>query len=113
MTNPKLISEGVELTEKKNEIFGTLKLKNIDWRRACKFLLNCINQIKELHFKNRHIIYPSKSLISRFSDIDDKCYFVLMRNILTIFYCNVVNKFWIDFADFIFNLMNINYCFTI
>ncbi len=29
------------------------------------------------------------------------------------FYCNVVNKFWSDLADFIFNLMNINYGFTL
>ncbi len=42
--------------------------------------------------------------------------FVIMRkrHLLTyFFYCNVVNKFWSDLADLIFNLMNINYCFTL
>ncbi len=39
--------------------------------------------------------------------------FVIMRKRYLFFYCNVVNKFWIDLADFIFNLMNINYWFTL
>ncbi len=29
------------------------------------------------------------------------------------FYCNVVNTFWINLAYFIFNLININYFFSL
>ncbi len=41
--------------------------------------------------------------------------FVIMRkkHLLTYFLTNVVNKFWSILADFIFNLMNINYGFTL
>ncbi len=60
--------------------------------------------------------YPSKSLISRLSDTDYICCFCNNeKEILThlFFDCNVVNKFWIDLADFIFHLININYCVTL
>jgi len=39
--------------------------------------------------------------------------FVIMRKRHSLFDCNVVNKFWSDLADFIFNLMNINYGFIL
>ncbi len=40
--------------------------------------------------------------------------FVIMRKrYLLTYFLTVVNKFWSDLADFIFNLMNINYCFTL
>ncbi len=137
VTNPNLILEGVELTKKKcnnkhicnifqkqNKIsprgknFWNSKIENIVWRRAWlipfKYCIN--NKIKETHFKILHTIYPSKSLISRFSDIDDICCFCNNeKETLThlFFDCNVVNKFWSDLADFIFNLMNVNYGFTL
>ncbi len=36
--------------------------------------------------------------------------FVIMRKR---YFLTNVNTFWIDSADFILNLMNINYCFTL
>ncbi len=56
------------------------------------------------------------TLISRFTDIDDVCCFCNSeKEMLThlFFDCKVINRFWMDLAEFIFNLININYCFTL
>lgn len=61
----------------RGKFFWNSIIDNIIWKTAWlipfKYCIN--NKTKEIHFKILHTIYPVKSIISRYSDIDDLCTF--------------------------------------
>ena len=63
-----------------------------------------------------HTIYPVKSLIARYSDIDDLCSFCKSgKEVLThlFFECKIIQHFWKELTEFIFNLVKMKYYFTL
>lgn len=63
-----------------------------------------------------HTIYPLKSLISRYSYVDDSCSFCKSeRELLNhlFFECKIVQNFWMGLAKFNYNLVKVNYIFTL
>lgn len=59
-----------------------------------------------------HTICPVKSIISRYSDVDDLCSFCkIEEEVLThvFFYCNITQVFWKELATFIFSKVKDNF----